>query len=325
MPRCRMLSMSRVNHACVCSESCTRQDNRSYICGARPSYLPVPTRTPKLPRLDASGRVALQMSGHLGNTCDLRNALRHKQACESVFSSCVWHIHTWNETEPTTPHWSGWERRPSRPLDSACLDKVRTLLRPVTLQVEVQPPPPPNKQPPPQVRSKRDPLRDPARAHGWEMNLLGMRRAATLRRRELSAIPYQVAVRLRPDGKEVPYSRLTYEKTLRLWQCIALTAHGPNASQPNDALLRLHPCDPAGSLDETGQDNCFFGAPSAMDLVLRTLGRPGTARRQAVQVAAIRQRIRSWHPERLIAIAAHMASIDAGTACHIDTLRYVYG
>jgi hypothetical protein len=62
-----------------------------------------------------------------------------------------------------------------------------------------------------------------------------------------------------------------------------------------------------------------------MDLVLRTLGRPGTARRQAVQVAAIRQRIRSWHPERLIAIAAHMASIDAGTACHIDTLRYVYG
>ena len=104
------------------------------------------------------------------------------------------------------------------------------------------------------------------------MNLLGMRRAAVLRRSDTSA--FEVAVRVRPEGKEVAYGRLSELELhgLWVWQCIALVSHGPATSWRNEALLQIHPCDPVDSLVQPTQDNCFFAPPSVMDLVLRSLG-----------------------------------------------------
>lgn len=58
-------------------------------------------------------------------------------------------------------------------------------------------------------------VRDPGRKFGWEMNLLGMRRAAVLRRSDTSA--FEVAVRVRPEGKEVAYGRLSELELHGLW------------------------------------------------------------------------------------------------------------
>ena len=45
---------------------------------------------------------------------------------------------------------------------------------------------------------------------------------------------------------------------------------------------------------------------------------------RAVHAEAGRWRMKPWHYERLIAVAAQLAGHRPGTACHIDTLRYEF-
>ena len=329
-PHCPLLTISRELKTCACSNTCEREpQNSTYLCGSR--ELAASPRVPvgglQLPRLTASGRAALQLSGHLGNDCNFENAFRHKHACEHVFGRCELFVHTWNETEPRTIHWSGQPRRPSRPLDVACIERVRASLTPTALLIEQQPPSPPTPSPPPVTSSsrlRRDALRDPARQHGWDMNALAMRHSADLRqqfsRREHAQ--FDVAVRLRPEA--VPWGRLTDETMHQLWQCIALIARGPESLWKSDARRRLHPCSPTGDLALAAQDNCFFGLPEAMDNAFSRLGTPGSPQRRAVRREAGRWRIKPWHYERLLAVAAQLSGHRTGTACHIDTLRYQF-
>jgi hypothetical protein len=154
------------------------------------------------------------------------------------------------------------------------------------------------------------------------MNVRGMSRAASMRRRDVST--FEVAVRLRPEGKEVPYGRLSESELQRLWQCIALVSHGTaDSAWRKDALMRIHPCNPRGRLEAAAQDNCFFGPPKMMDLVLQALGDDTLAGRK--RMVQERWRIPPWHPEKLIAVAAHVAGHPTGTACHLDSLRYAFG
>ena len=192
--------------------------------------------------------------------------------------------------------------------------------------------------------SRRDPLRDPARLHGWKMNALGMRHAAEARQRasaEALGPVYAVAVRLRPDAKERPESSsLAEDATRRLWHCIALLyRRGEGKARPAQTVLTtrqrrkeawrdsarplLHPCSPTGSLTETARDNCFFGAPHAMDRTLATLSEGGAGRKRLLAETA-RRGVKPWHPEKRLAVAADLSGGGVGNACHRDTLRYLF-
>ena len=355
LPDCDTISVSRMKRSCVCSKGCARHDAHGYLHGPRTATF-VPTALPLLPPFKPSDVAALQLSSHLGTSCRLDHALRHQRACERVFASCEWHIHSWNETEPTTPHWSGRKRRASAPLGTACIARLRSVLRPKSLVVMPQLPAPPL----PRLESshgpchemvrddqgcsRRDPLRDPARLHGWKMNALGMRHAAEARQRasaEALGPVYAVAVRLRPDAKERPESSsLAEDATRRLWHCIALLyRRGEGKTRPAQTVLTtrqrrkeawrdsarplLHPCSPTGSLTETARDNCFFGAPHAMDRTLATLSEGGAGRKRLLAETA-RRGVKPWHPEKRLAVAADLSGGGVGNACHRDTLRYLF-
>ena len=90
--------------------------------------------------------------------------------------------------------------------------------------------------------------------------------------------------------------------------------------------LALGPCNPIGSFDDYGQDNCFFGRPAVMDRTLQSVGarQPGVISRRRVASEAGRRSISRWTPEKLIGVAASLDGHGTGTACYLDTLRYLF-
>ena len=259
--------------------------------------------------------VALQVSGHL-KSCDASKLRAHVDACRRAFAVCDVFVSTWSELKPTTIHWSGSRavtrrRWTAAEFEPKCLRPIRELA--TAMRVDVQPPP--------DARSAREPADarywGPERHHGWTMNVLGMRRAAELRRNNGSRT-YDLAVRLRPDGVEwgpwmTPTDadrRTTYECMARLWTGASAWATA--------GRLAVHSCHPILALGGGTADNCFFGAPPLMDALMDELGRQRDLGGRPFRWMTVGQ------PELGIAHVAQAVGVPIGEQCTREVLHYMF-
>ena len=302
--------------------------------------------------------VAIQVSGYLGVACDLDNIKLHLRACRARLERCLLFLHSWAELEPQTPHWNGLRMRPRVPSDQ-CVSRARMALSPLRVLVEEQPPPPstngrndtsalaPDGQPFQIGSSSAERMRfwGSARHHGWQMNLLGMQRASTLRREYVrqSGRDVSFAVRLRPDEPRGAPKVHTAERIAQLWNGIELLLLGKNWVPPppprrNEPRLaesvRARTSGDLSALNASrvmstctsrgfqyyAFDNCMFGSPEALDRLLDVFEDPN----RYAQVYAALRRQRGPHteyiPEQQLIHAANIEGIRLTALCHPDAV-----
>ena len=167
------------------------------------------------------------------------------EACRERFTRCDVIFHTWSTLEPTTVHWSGRTAQKETASD-ACVAKVREVLQPMAVRVEVQPDPPPEGSLAPDGLPFNDSAHpitgnwNAMRSHGWRMALAGMANASRLRA-SVPGRPYDVAMRFRPDFHHIPWWDGTFddeEWQQRLWNCVALFVRSQRRGAGGLALLQ---------------------------------------------------------------------------------------
>ena len=267
--------------------------------------------------------------------------MRHLRECQRHFGSdgCHVFVHTWDTLRQSTDSWS-LGHRGAGVSSAACVDKLRTLLRPQRLIVQQQQLSHQNASLAQQLLAPdgfpfhRSQLRwGPSRYVGWLMNVRGMLEAARLRER--FALSYAMSVRLRPDGKEVAFRKLSGIERRLLWDCIALAvdpgaralvwkrASGEAQVWAASAAQTLSPCAPYGELGWSygsyANDNCFMGGPDMMDRVLHTLVHNHTL----VYTQSKALGLYLPHPEVQLPVAAAIAGVATRQTCHRDVLRYI--
>jgi hypothetical protein len=170
--------------------------------------------------------VAIQVSGHLQAGCRFDSLVAHVRACRARFEHCRIYMHTWSTLAPSTPHWSGKARHRGAQQESsrACVRRVRKVLAPDALVVEVQPPMPPPAQgggatPDGQPFLSRHREWGAGRHFGWRQNVGAMGAAGALRRAAANE-SHALVVRLRPDGMDyASFGNDRKEKMQLLWAC----------------------------------------------------------------------------------------------------------
>ena len=262
--------------------------------------------------------VALQVSGHLKSCGDASKLQAHVDACRRAFATCDIFVSTWSELKPTTMHWSGSRavtRRRWTPaeFEAECVRPFRKVA--TAMRVDAQPPP--------DARSAREPAGErkwgPERHHGWTMNVLGMLRAAELRRAHNGSRAYDLAVRLRPDGLEWgPWMTPTEDDRRTTYECMARLWTG-SSTWATAGRLAVHSCHPHSALGGLTSDNCFFGAPPKMDALLDELGRQrDLGGRPFRWIGGVGQ------PELGIAHVAEAVGVPIGEQCTREVLRHVF-
>ena len=227
--------------------------------------------------------VAIQVSGHLQAGCRFDSLVAHVRACRARFEHCRIYMHTWSTLAPSTPHWSGKARHRGAQQESsrACVRRVRKVLAPDALVVEVQPPMPPPAQgggatPDGQPFLSRHREWGAGRHFGWRQNVGAMGAAGALRRAAANE-SHALVVRLRPDGMDyASFGNDRKEKMQLLWACIAMAdaAASSPAAAGNDAARRLQAagtralvsCNPDGGAFQDGR-------PRRRQLLLRRAAR----------------------------------------------------
>ena len=310
--------------------------------------------TPALPRSNAA--VALQLSGHF-RSCSYPSVVSHLAACRARFARCDLFVHSWATMAPATVHWSGLFDRGANVSSAQCLAQLKAELRPAAVAVDEQGPPPPRGAAAPdgQAWTEGEAYHwGPARYWGYLMALRGMRKAGILRqRRERSeGMRYVAAMRLRPDDKaNGGFEGMAASDYAPLWDCLrakttsaawtdSAAASGydgaASASGPPPEQREIVGCAPVArlSVGSTGNDNCFFGPPRALDAFLRPFERNASA---VYAEAKRRGASLSRHESAFLPVAAAMAGVRLAThayvpgsarvptprltSCHRDDLR----
>ena len=289
---CAILSVSRFRRRCICCESplhIEKDSAMTFYVGANPKES-VPVDFTSRRR-----RIALQVSGFVGK-CKPTNVVHHVALCRRFFECDVF-LHTWSTTWPTTPHWSHRPRPATTNLSLSCLSRLRDVSR--AMRIDVQQPP------------TNEQTRDfqAHRMHGWNMNLLGMSRAAALRAAD--SRDYDLAIRLRPDGIEAGRG-VNYDAT-KTWDCVArmVSAAENRHLAWSDALTHVHPCASSVGFLDIGSDNCFLGPPAALDRLMNAWRR-----------SPIDPSCPAHIPECSLKRAGRLANVTLDRFCHADAQRY---
>ena len=232
-------------------------------------------------------RVALQLSGHLRNLCDgptqFEPLAQLVAACRAVAAVCDLFVHTWDELHARTPTWHTWYPSdiPAAGASSQpCVEMISRELRPANVFVERQV----------LRRRSNDTWTVFAGRHAeTHVSLAGLRSAiyavktaSRLRRaheRTGKALPYDVAVRLRPDiyhrrnvkkndrrhYRGVPINQICTVPPVA-WSVIAHAGRAGAGTGRNHCATCVRACDDETVPGNKSGDMCFWSSPpSALD------------------------------------------------------------
>ena len=331
----------------------------SLVTDPPPRMPPVGT-WPRFELRAPAAAIAIQISGHLRG-CDLGPVDRHARACRERFGRCDVFVHTWTESVPSTPHWSGshYDEASRGESSAACVRKLRKVLQPTAVLVERQEPPPletaellaPDELPFDQGKVAKALHWGPLRSFGWRSALVAMYKAGELRRQvEMrESRRYDLVVRLRPDGLDSINSSPPSDmyqggrgtdippetrnaKNRVLWDCIALQAGASSAASTHSlsklselkrkrwfdkgrASVNVCSAD-TGMEDGNANDNCFFGAPEHVDILLSQLALNHSATFRAMR----RDGIPQMYVEYMFKTAGKLSGVSYNMPCNTRTL-----
>ena len=252
--------------------------------------------TPQVAMTQVARRVALQLSGHLRETCDI--AANFAVLEETVLScrrhaQCDLFLHTWDTLQASTPSWHrpNASADPPRP-SSECAGRIATQLNVTNLQVEAQA----------SVGRFSNATWYTAKMGDSHISLAGIaaavetqQKANDLRRaHELQGHRYDVVVRLRPDLYRAEHPEVAS------WALIAQALH----SLPDT----IFSCRAMRWPGKKGADMCFLAfSPSAFNRLYGTWGAAANAHLSAMECA--------WKARRAQLICPATSELQTAPGC----------